>query len=182
MCSSSPYYSDMLKIWQNTIFSRKTTLQDNINPILKKDINLMHAPHNNCENAHLDITITENPDFLKRFASDLNNEQKMAYYLFCKHYQKNNQLSKNKPSQLLFYLTDADGTSKSRVIHAICSYFEYTSQSSTLIVLALTGIAAVNIYRSDIHSACRFSFNKSLNTHSNLSEKVCASFKNTDLQ
>ncbi|CAG8467699.1 10788_t:CDS:10, partial [Scutellospora calospora] len=158
---------------------------DDINSILKKDINLIHSLinlwHNNHENAHLNITITENSDTLETFILDLNNEQKMAYYLFCKHHQKNNQLSKNKPSQLLFYLTSASGTSKFRVIHAICSYFEYTSQSNILIVLAPTSIAAINICESTIHSACRFSFDESLNTRSNLSKEKYAIIDETSM-
>ncbi|CAG8441197.1 2797_t:CDS:2 [Scutellospora calospora] len=106
---------------------------NDINPILKKDINLMHSPinlcYNNHENAYLNITIIENSD----------------------------------PLEIR--------TGKFRVIHAICSYFEHTLQSNTLIVLAPTGIVAVNICRSTIHSACKFSFDESLNTHSNLSEE-----------
>ncbi|CAG8737683.1 5048_t:CDS:2, partial [Cetraspora pellucida] len=111
MCSRGPYDSDMLKIWQNTIPSQKTTPQDDINPILEKDINLMLAPinlcHNNHENAYLNITITENPDPLE----------------------------------------SAGGT-------------------------VLTGIAAVNICGSTIYFAYGFSFDESLNTHSNLSEET----------
>ncbi|CAG8696211.1 1394_t:CDS:10 [Cetraspora pellucida] len=107
------------------------------------------------------LTITNSNktiDPLEKFASGLNEEQKKAYFLVCDHYRRNQPIFKCRPSQLLFYLADAEGTSKSRVIQAISSCFGYTSQCQTLLILAPTGIAAANVYGSTIHFAYSFSF------------------------
>ena len=90
--------------------------------------------------------IEKNTNELEEFASNLNDKQKKAYFLFCDHHQRNKPTCANKLSQLLLHLTGAGGTGKSKVIHAICSYFEHILQSNSLIVLAPTGNAPVNIY------------------------------------
>src|SRR2546423_8160498 len=98
---------------------------------------------NDINNTHLKITtIGENSDPLNKFAADLNKDQKRAYFLICDHRQRNQINTANKPTQLLLYLSGAGGTGKSKVINAISSYFEYTSQRDTLLILAPTGIAA----------------------------------------
>ncbi|CAG8744733.1 3719_t:CDS:2 [Dentiscutata erythropus] len=137
------------------------------NTPMNTNINLQH----NYKNTPLNITVTKNTNPLEQFASGLNEEQKKAYFLFCEHRQKNNQITKNSLLQLLLYFTGAGGTGKSRVIQAICSYFEYTLQSDKLIVLAPTGIAAVNICGNTIHSACGFGFNEGGNNYSNFSNE-----------
>ncbi|CAG8698204.1 7397_t:CDS:2 [Cetraspora pellucida] len=71
---------------------------------------------------------------LKKYASDLNQEQKKAYYLVCNHRQRNQPINPKKLSQLLLYLYEVGRT-------------------------APTGIAATNINGITIHSACGLSFN-----------------------
>ncbi|CAG8662930.1 22092_t:CDS:10, partial [Cetraspora pellucida] len=79
--------------------------------------------------------------------------------------------SKYRLSQLLLYLASASGTGKSRVIHAICLYFENILQCHTLLILAPTGIAAANVYDSTIHSACKFGFGENSKKLSALTEE-----------
>lgn len=132
----------------------------------------INLPYDAYKNTSLNIIpIEENIDYLEHFASDLNDEQRKAYFLFCNHHQRNSLMSDKKLSQLLLFLTGAGGTGKSRVINAICSYFEYTLQHDTLIVLAPTGIAATNICGNTIYSACGFGFGEYENKQSNSSEE-----------
>lgn len=88
--------------------------------------------------------IKENNDPLEDIAAGLNEEQKRAFFLVCDHRRRNNLNGMDKPSQLLLYLSGAGGTGKSRVIQAICEYFDRIGKRKTLLVLAFTGIAASN--------------------------------------
>ncbi|CAG8715462.1 7039_t:CDS:10, partial [Cetraspora pellucida] len=53
---------------------------------------------------------------------------------------------------------DSSGIGKFKVIQAIDSYFACTLQCHTLYILAPTRIAAANVYRNTIHSACGFEY------------------------
>ncbi|CAG8732791.1 142_t:CDS:1 [Cetraspora pellucida] len=144
-------------------YKDNTASRTNINP-----------SYNTNNDTSLNIIPTKNTDLLEKFGSGLNDEQKKAYLLFCDHHQRNNQICENNLSQLLLYLSGAGRTGKSRVIQAICFYFEHILQHDSLIVLAPTGNAAVNICGSTIHSACGFGFNKYQNNNSiSLDEHLC---------
>ncbi|CAG8812666.1 22307_t:CDS:2, partial [Cetraspora pellucida] len=79
------------------------------------------------------------------FAISLNEEQRKVYFLVCDRHQKN-QILNHKPTQLLLYLSGSGET-------------------------APTGIAATNICRSTIHSACKLGFSKNSKNTTILSEE-----------
>ncbi|CAG8568521.1 6374_t:CDS:2, partial [Scutellospora calospora] len=79
--------------------------------------------------------INKTIDLLERFAYELNEEQKRAYFLVCNHHQKNQSAYEYKLSQLLLYLASTSGTTS-------------------------TGIATANVYSSTIHSDYRFGFSE----------------------
>ncbi|CAG8521966.1 6803_t:CDS:1, partial [Scutellospora calospora] len=61
--------------------------------------------------------------------------------------------------------------SKSKVINAICSYFEFNSQRNTLLVLALTGSTATKIGRNTLYSVYEFGFGESFKNRYSLSRE-----------
>ncbi|CAG8552809.1 14739_t:CDS:2 [Cetraspora pellucida] len=91
----------------------------------------------------LEINFNENIiNHINKFSTDLNNEQKKAYFLVYNHQQRNYPTSMNKPSQLLLYLS------------------------------APTGVTASNISGHTIHSACRFGFGENHKHTNTLSNKL----------
>ncbi|CAG8476567.1 23699_t:CDS:2, partial [Cetraspora pellucida] len=147
-------------------------LQNNINNDLSSN-SFIDFTNNNLQTATSTITISNKTiDPLEKFESELNKEQKKAYFLVCDHYQRNQPILESRPSQLLFYLADTGETDKSRVIQAMSYYFTYTSQCQTLLILASTGIAAVNVYKSTIHSAYGFSFGENSKKPAILTEET----------
>ena len=92
----------------------------------------------------------------------LNKKQKRAYIPFSNHRRLTDFLSRSDgmgnsdilpPPQMLLSVSGEGGTGKSRVIEAVCAYFEAIGRRSSLIVCAPTGNAAVNIGGSTIHSS-----------------------------
>ncbi|CAG8657775.1 77_t:CDS:2 [Cetraspora pellucida] len=125
----------------STIASYKTILQNKDSDNTKNDlinfINSTESQHNNYTNE----IIREPIDLLKKFTSELNEEQKKAYFLVYDYHQKNQKTCFIKSSQLLLFLTSAGGIK----------------------------IAAANISGYTIHLACGFEFEK--HKKNNLSNK-----------
>ncbi|CAG8636944.1 1942_t:CDS:2, partial [Diversispora eburnea] len=94
----------------------------------------------------------------QKISADLNDKQKKAFSLVYNHCKQNYTSNPNKPPQLLMYLGGAGGTGKSKVIKAICEYFNQIGQKQTLVLCALTGVAASNIGEYTLHSLCSFKF------------------------
>ncbi|RHZ73235.1 hypothetical protein Glove_232g139 [Diversispora epigaea] len=129
--------NELLKIWQDIITAQKMIWQNNNNTN-----NLYNIGHISLEAG----PIKNVTDPINMFCFDLNKKQKRAYFLMCNHHQRNQVTNMNKLS--------AGETEKSKVIQAIKSYFEYTLQHETLLILASTENVAVNINGHTIHSTC----------------------------
>ncbi|CAG8676509.1 5499_t:CDS:2 [Cetraspora pellucida] len=132
ICASENLDNELLNIWQSIITSQKTILQINndfnimTNTLPRTYINSSY----DISNKFIQTNLLENDiDPLNKYASNLNDKQKKAYYLVCNHCQRNQPINPQKPSQLLLYLSGAGGT-------------------------ALIRIAATNIKGITIHSAC----------------------------
>jgi hypothetical protein len=163
---------NLLKTWRSTITNRKSQTQNAeeeeddegmdvelpqahiIESLDETNINIE-------ESASLNAAIMEEDCdtlALEKFSAGLNDEQKRAYFLVCDHRRRNYPENQEKPTQLLLYLSGAGGTGKTRVIRAICDYFESVGKRDTLLLLAPTGIAASNISGNTIHSVCGLTF------------------------
>lgn len=77
----------------------------------------------------------------------LNTEQRRAFSIVAEHSMT------DKPEPLHMFLGGFGGTGKSRVIHALTSFFEERGQSRRLRLTSYTGIAAWNIAGSTLHAA-----------------------------
>ena len=99
-------------------------------------------------------------DIIKSFT--LNTEQERAFRIVANHSM---QL---KPDPLRMYIGGPGGTGKSRVIHALKSFFESQGQGRRLRLTSYTGVAARNIGGMTLHSAL------CLNQRSGKSSKGCS--------
>jgi ABC-type dipeptide/oligopeptide/nickel transport system ATPase component len=79
----------------------------------------------------------------------LNKEQTRALKIVAYHSLGHSKVG----SQLLMGIFGEGGTGKSRVIDAICDWFNLINQKQRLIITATTGAAAVKINGSTLHSA-----------------------------
>jgi hypothetical protein len=149
---------NLIQIWQKTIASRKATEQTN-----EDIIETNYIPEFSITTSEVKlpgvVIMPHETDLLYKISMNLNNEQKKVFLLVCDHCQRNYPNSPNKPSQLLMYLGGAGGTGKSKVIEAICKYFDQIGRKQSLVVCASTGFAASNISGYTLHSLCSFKFN-----------------------
>jgi hypothetical protein len=76
----------------------------------------------------------------------LNTEQKRAFEIVAHHTQK------EKPDQLLMFLSGPGGTGKSRVVNALRDFFEFRKECRRFRLAAFTGVAAKNIGGSTLHA------------------------------
>ncbi|CAG8528306.1 24357_t:CDS:2 [Cetraspora pellucida] len=90
--------------------------------------------------------------------SKLVDEAIPAYENDDKLIQKWQEIISDKPSQLLIHLSGAGGTGKSKVIRAICKFFDLIGQKRLLAVCASTGFAASCIGGHTLHLLCSFKF------------------------